>query len=150
LRKFIEDNQIENIIFISGDLHIGAIDNGIASGFPEMTVPPASYFWSQTYITPGIWSEGIYGKFFDLNTWGYGVVTVSTNPDKVLLEVKDEHGNVRVAYELYDQLTGEALGLDGYTNFMTTVQPTPLPSTLSFFTLSLLGLGALGWRRRRR
>jgi alkaline phosphatase D len=104
LRKFIEDNQIKNIIFISGDLHIGAIDSGTASGFPEMTVPPASSWVSSTAgkTQPGIWSEGIYQRkgLFDPYDWGYGVVTVSTNPDKVLLEVKDDNGHVRVAHEI--------------------------------------------------
>ena len=38
LRDFINTNQIQGILFISGDLHLGAIDNGINSGFPEMCI----------------------------------------------------------------------------------------------------------------
>ena len=37
LRDFINTNQNKES-FLSGDLHLGAIDNGINSGFPEMCI----------------------------------------------------------------------------------------------------------------
>jgi hypothetical protein len=45
----------------------------------------------------GQWSQGTY-----VNPTGscrqYGVVTVTTNPDQVLLQIKDENGNLKVSY----------------------------------------------------
>ncbi|MDQ3415029.1 MAG: alkaline phosphatase D family protein, partial [Verrucomicrobiota bacterium] len=41
LRTFITTNNIKNVVFIAGDLHLGAIDNGTQAGFPEMCVAGA-------------------------------------------------------------------------------------------------------------
>ena len=44
------------------------------------------------------------GKRTDRNSGscnGYIVVTVVTNPDRLLLEVKDENGNIRLSYVIY-------------------------------------------------
>src|SRR5438034_5726432 len=38
LRDFINTNNIQGVVFVSGDLHLGAIDNGTQAGFPEMCV----------------------------------------------------------------------------------------------------------------
>jgi alkaline phosphatase D len=101
LRKFIQDNQIEGIVFISGDLHIGGIDNGTASGFPEMVVPAPNHPRAcGTAPSPGNWSEGIYYSSTGPCN-GYGVVTVLTNPDRLLLEVKNQDGNTRLSYVVY-------------------------------------------------
>lgn len=101
LRKFIQDNEISGIVFISGDLHVGGIDNGIASGFPEMVVPAPNFrLYCLTGPSLGNWSEGVYyNPSGPCN--GYGVVTVLTNPDRLLLEVKDEDGNIRLSYVVY-------------------------------------------------
>jgi alkaline phosphatase D len=103
LRKFVSQNKIKNVFFVSGDLHFGGIDNGIASGIPEMLVGNINIL-----LNPGIncaagligrWSQGTY-----YTTTGdcmqYGVVTLSTNPDQALMQIKDENGNVRVSYTL--------------------------------------------------
>ena len=42
LRNFINTNNIRGVVFISGDLHLGAIDNGTQAGFPEMCVASAN------------------------------------------------------------------------------------------------------------
>jgi alkaline phosphatase D len=96
IRGFIESNKISGVIFISGDLHMGGIDNGIASGFPEMVVPSPNLN-TCTSSTIGKWSEGIYYNSSG-PCRGYGIITVLTDPDRVLLEVKDENGNVRLSY----------------------------------------------------
>jgi len=104
LRNFIQDNHISGIVFISGDLHMGGIDNGVASGFPEVTlpgpnlIPPLGKDCATSF--PGNWSEGIYFNSAGACN-GYGVVTVLTNPDRLLLEVKDENGNIRLSYVIY-------------------------------------------------
>ena len=104
LRAFIEDNGITGVVFISGDLHSGGIDDGTAAGVPEMLAPsadgnPPGGGKCYTSTTPGEWSEGIYAS--DLEPCrGYGLVTVLTNPDRMLLEVRDEWGGVQVSHEL--------------------------------------------------
>jgi alkaline phosphatase D len=100
LRKFIQDSQISGIVFISGDLHMGGIDNGTASGFTEMVVPGPNLEGCLSSDLPGNWSEGIY--YNDTGPCnGYGVVTVLTNPDRLLFEVKDENGTTRLSYIVY-------------------------------------------------
>jgi alkaline phosphatase D len=98
IRKFIEDSKINNIVFISGDLHIGGIDMGIASGFPEMVVPSPNLIGCASGEV-GRWSHGVYASQSE-GCRGYGVVTVLTDPHRLLLEVKDENGNVRVEYTI--------------------------------------------------
>jgi len=41
-KNFIKSRQIKNVVFLTNDLHFGAIDDGAASGFPEMTVGAAN------------------------------------------------------------------------------------------------------------
>ncbi len=96
IRKFIEDNQITGVIFVSGDLHLGGIDNGTASGFPEMVVPSPNLTGCASGAV-GKWSEGVYYNQSG-GCRGYGVITVLTEPDRLLLEIKDENGNIRVGY----------------------------------------------------
>jgi len=113
LKNFINSNQIGGVVFISGDLHLGAIDNGSSSGFPEMCVA-APDSRRDPYDCPtageGVWSEG---DFQDPCS-GFGVVTVMENPDRLLLQAVDEYGATRVAYTV-----------DGGTPSPT---PTPTPS----------------------
>ncbi|GEM_PF-1152629 len=97
LRQFIEDNRIGGVVFASGDLGVGGIDSGVASGFPEMVVPTANSEKGRclTGRFLGKWSEGIYNS---TPCNGYGVVTVLTDPDRILLEVKDESGIVQLSH----------------------------------------------------
>lgn len=102
LVDFINTNQIEGVVFISGDLHLGAIDNGLSSGFPEMSVPmPNSRRLPYDCATSGegAWSEG---DFQDPCS-GFGVVTVMENPDRLLLQGIDEFGVTRLAYTISDE-----------------------------------------------
>jgi len=106
LLDFIRTNGIKNIIVISGDLHAGGIDDGTNARLPEILVPSASL----VAVTKGdvacasieaegigIWSAGTY---FDQTSGttcqGYGVIKVLTNPDRVILEVKNQDGVVKI------------------------------------------------------
>ena len=63
---------------------------GIAFGFPETVVPSPNFSHAcLTGLSPGNWSEGIYYNP-EGSCNGYGVVTVLTNPDRLLFEVKDQ------------------------------------------------------------
>ena len=95
LRNFINTNNIEGVVFISGDLHTGAIDNGIHAGFPELCVIQANGIAGRCPThRPGLWSEGYYQG----NCTGYGLVKILQNPDRLILQVKDEYGNVQIAH----------------------------------------------------
>lgn len=94
LVNFIRDNKISGIILLSGDLHAGGLDDGTHSDFPEMVVPSPNGQHCLTAPGPGKWSEGAYARPSDEPCNGYGVVTVQTNPNRVLLQVKNESGDV--------------------------------------------------------
>ncbi|MEO7166669.1 MAG: alkaline phosphatase D family protein [Spartobacteria bacterium] len=97
LRAFITANDIKGVVFISGDLHLGAIDNGSAAGFPEMCVASANSQKKNQHCATsdqGTWSEGT----FDDPCTGYGLVTILTEPDRLILEAVDETGATRVSY----------------------------------------------------
>jgi len=104
LRSFIEENEIAGVVFISGDLHMGGIDDGRAAGFPEMVVPRVTGGPDPgkncSTGRPGEWSEGVFNNIGGPCA-GYGVLTVLTDPDRLILEVKDEYGDVQVAHSIY-------------------------------------------------
>jgi alkaline phosphatase D len=95
LKNFINTNNIQGVVFISGDLHLGAIDNGIQAGFPEMCVSQPNGIAD---ICPtgqfGVWSEGYYQG----GCAGYGLVKVLQNPDRLVLRAMDQFGNVQISY----------------------------------------------------
>jgi alkaline phosphatase D len=101
LRNFINSNQIKNVVFLTNDLHFGGIDDGAESGFPEMTVGAVNLL-----IAPGSTCRASNVGKWDVGTYyndtgpcyQYGVITVSTNPDQLLLQIKDDQGNVRISY----------------------------------------------------
>ena len=96
---FIEANDIVGVVMLSGDFHFGGIDDGGNSGVPEIMVPPANYAGCRRALGEkyGYWSEGVYSTAEVQGTcWGYALVTVLTNPDRVVLEVKDAEGDTRI------------------------------------------------------
>ena len=73
----------------------GGIDNGTNAGFPELCVIQANgVVGSCPTHRPGLWSEGYYQG----NCTGYGTVKILQNPDRLVLQVKDEYGNVQIAH----------------------------------------------------
>jgi phosphodiesterase/alkaline phosphatase D-like protein len=117
LRDFINTNNIQGVVFIAGDLHLGAIDNGTQSGFPEMCVAAANSRQAphQCATGPtGTWSEG----FYDDTCPGFGLVTISQDPDRVVLQAADEYGNIHVSYTV----------AAGTPTPSPTETPTPTPS----------------------
>ena len=111
LRHFIESNEIKGVVFISGDLHLSAIDNGSNAGFPEMCVtqPNASRVGFCATAPVGHWSEGYYDDVCS----GYGLVTIQHDPNRLTLQVADEDGIKHLSYTLTDDTP--------------TPSPTPTP-----------------------
>jgi alkaline phosphatase D len=90
IKDFINNNNIENVIVICGDIHTGGgIDDGTNMGFglPEMTVPHTNLVSGNT-ANLGTWSEGV-----TAGARGYGLVTVSST--SVTLYAKSANGSVR-------------------------------------------------------
>jgi alkaline phosphatase D len=96
LKSFITTNNIQDVVFIAGDLHLAAIDNGSISGFPEMCVPQPNADRTGSCATGarGTWSEG----YYDDTCAGYGLVTVSQNPDRLILQTADQFGQIHLSY----------------------------------------------------
>ena len=104
---FITINEISNVIFISGDLHSGgALDNGLNSEFPELSVPhanippcttPTSCKCHTAGDNPGTWSEGL---LCGLNNPGYGFITV--RHESVTLEAKGDDGSIRLSIDVQE------------------------------------------------
>ena len=110
LKNYIQDNGIQGIVFISGDLHLGAIDNGSAAGFPEMCVSQPNGNGNCPTALPGTWSQGYYD---DVSCKGFSLVTITTDPDQMTLIVLDEFGHTQISYTLGDGIP--------------TPTPTPTP-----------------------
>lgn len=118
LVDYIKGEGIKNIIFISGDIHAGAITNGMNSlydTFWEMAVPNADLqagFCDSTLFrgigrfgewTHGTWGEGFGALIPPQPCRGYGVIEVFTDPDQVQLSVKDEHGVTKLVVLVPDE-----------------------------------------------
>lgn len=105
LVRFINRNHIQGVILLSGDAHGGAIDDGTNAGLPEMLVPGPNMMRSCfTVHQIGSWTHGVYGTIANTGCRGYGLVRISTNPDRALLQVKDENGLVKLEMELAAQV----------------------------------------------
>jgi alkaline phosphatase D len=111
LRNFIDSHAIPGVVFISGDLHLSAIDNGANAGFPEMCVtqPNAARGGFCATGPLGNWSEGYYND----SCSGYGLVTIQHDPDRLTLQLADQDGVKHLSYTLTDDTP--------------TPSPTPTP-----------------------
>ena len=111
LKNFINTNNIQGVVFISGDLHLGAIDDGVHAGFPEMCVATPNIELETRCSTdvPGDWTEG----FYDDTCTGYGLVTILQNPDRLILQVADQDGNIHISYTVLTE--DQAIHSDNYT-----------------------------------
>ncbi|HEY2711473.1 MAG TPA: alkaline phosphatase D family protein [Chthoniobacterales bacterium] len=128
LRDFINSNNIQNVVFISGDLHLDAIDNGTASGFPEMCVAPPGGITPGDHCStdaPGIWSEGYYEGLCA----GYGVVSVMQNPDRLLLQAVDQFGTRQVTYTVAAATPTPTPTATPTPTPTPTATPTPTPGS---------------------
>jgi len=126
LKNYILANNILNVVFIAGDLHLNAIDNGSASGFPEMCVAQANRTINFSCATApnGTWSEG----YYDDTCAGYGLVNIDRNPDRLVLQAVDEFGIIRIAYTVNDETPPPTPTPTPTATPTPTETPTPTPT----------------------
>jgi phosphodiesterase/alkaline phosphatase D-like protein len=105
LKSFIDSHGIKNVVIVSGDLHLGAIDDGThgsgtQTAFPEMCVlQPNGLGDCPTTNDPGVWTQGTYQGTCS----GYGLVTIQTNPDRLTFQAVDEFGIRHITYTITAQ-----------------------------------------------
>ncbi len=100
LIKYVSDNEIENVIFLSGDTHTTGVDDGANSIFPELMASGLDRTNGRIvqifeYLGIHVWNSG--GHTFDLpmSKFGnsFGRVSVFCS-DSVRLEAVTEEGEV--------------------------------------------------------
>lgn len=103
IMKVVKENNIRNVIVVSGDTHSSYIDDGTNSFFPEISASNLDV--NNTYLNSKlkeggleIWNRGSYEG--ELHT--YGRVSFINNADipYALLELVDSRGNVVLSYRL--------------------------------------------------
>lgn len=105
--NFITDNGIQNVIFLTTDLH-GAVVNTLENGCREIIIGPiARETIGEELEGLGVPVEFLQGLlpdigWYELNTYNYGLVRVLTSetPARVLIEIKDGDGNLLHTVEI--------------------------------------------------
>lgn len=98
--NLVKQNKIAGVIVISGDIHIGAMDNGHNAGLPTMVVPGVNLKYCSTVPqhSVGKWTEGLYGdparNQNDAPCNGYGIVTLK--PKRAVLRINNEKGKTKL------------------------------------------------------
>ena len=107
LIDFCRKNQLKNIIFLSGDAHSSAIDDGKNAGFPELMAAGLAQKNSKiagiiyNNFKLNLWNKGGQGIHNQNYNHAYGKVTVNYN-NSVLLEVVDDQGKVIASHQVED------------------------------------------------
>ncbi len=135
LTRHVLDNEIENVIFLSGDSHNSGIDDGSSSIFPEMMAGPLDRRNSETVAlleSVGVFVYNQGGHTIDQLDFGnaYGRVTVF-GADSVRLEAVSENGGV----------LGSHTVADGY--LPAAVNTTIAPAILDFSDTPNIGFPAI-------
>jgi hypothetical protein len=105
---FCAQNQISNVIFLSGDSHNSAIDNGTNAGFPELMsgnlgiTNSRTAFLMDSLLFVDVWSEGGQGLHGNNNfNNAFGKVEVFGS-DSVRLCAIDMFGTTITCYTVHD------------------------------------------------
>ncbi len=112
LLNFITDNGIENVIFLTTDLH-GTIVNTLENGCMEIIIGPIARetigeeleaMEVSIELLEGL-LPGITDEFYNLDIYNYGLVKVLTSetPAKVVIEIKDGDGNLLHTLEIPEE-----------------------------------------------
>jgi alkaline phosphatase D len=97
---WIAANGIKNVVILSGDAHMGALDNGFWAVYPEMVTPAANFTGATPYSCDnlderGNWSAGTYPPVPGPAVCN-GYSTVRVTELDLVLTVKDDAGNVKL------------------------------------------------------
>ncbi len=135
--RAVHDNDIENVIVLSGDSHNTAIDDGEHSFFPELMGGGLDRTNSQEVameatFTLRLWNRG--GQYYENNNFNnaYGRVTVF-GPDSVRLEAVDEFKDIIASYTV----------LPGYTVDPVRIGAAPYGQSFGEVTVGEAGLSAI-------
>jgi len=112
LLTFITDNGIENVIFLTTDLH-GAVVNTLENGCMEIIIGPIARetigeelenLEVSIELLEGL-LPGITDEYYELDTYNYGLVRVLTGetPARVVIEIKDGDGNLLHTLEIVEE-----------------------------------------------
>ena len=105
LIDFCNDNNIENVIILSGDAHSAAIDDGKNAGFPEIMAGALAQENSEIasiiykYFKMNLWNKGGQGIGNNNFNSAFGKVTVNGN-ESVQLSIIDDKNNEIIAYDV--------------------------------------------------
>jgi len=108
LMDFIDTNEIDGVIVVSGDIHSGgAIDDGTYSGLPEMSVPIC---WPPRTLQTTCWLHGP-ARYLRCGEWshggpietgvGYGLVTLTE--DTAVIQTKSERGETLLELPVFQE-----------------------------------------------
>lgn len=105
LIDYFKQHSIRRLVFLSADVHFAAYDDGLNSTYPEMVITHADNLACNTAGNPNIglwkyqWGNDTNPAFAN-GCWGYGLIQIKTNPHRVVLENRDERGNVIISVTL--------------------------------------------------
>ena len=102
--NFISENNIKNVIVLSGDSHNAAIDDGKNAGLPEimaggLDIPNSKTVAFLSLVGLNIWDKGGQGLTTQKFNNAFGNITVYGN-DSVNLSLIDESGEMFASYTI--------------------------------------------------
>ena len=102
--NFISENNIKNVIVLSGDSHNAAIDDGKNAGLPEimaggLDIPNSKTVAFLSLLGLNIWDQGGQGLTTQLFNNAFGKITIYGN-DSVNLALIDESGKMFASYTI--------------------------------------------------
>jgi phosphodiesterase/alkaline phosphatase D-like protein len=142
---FIDNNNITNVIVLSGDSHNAAIDDGTNAGLPEIMAGNLDITNSKTitfFESFGIqiWNKGGHGISTEEFNDAFGKVTVFGS-DSVKLQLIDEFGTLFADHSVISEKITSVASEKGIYNFhLTQNYPNPFnPLTKIKYTLARSG-----------
>jgi len=105
LLNFCRDNNIKNVIVLSGDAHTAAIDNGKNAGFPELMAGGLAQKNSKlaaiikNNLRLNLWNQGGQGIGNKNFNDAYGKVTIHGD-NYITLSAIDKFGTIICTYDL--------------------------------------------------
>ena len=135
--NFIKDNDLKNIIVISGDTHGCAIDDGTNAGLPEMNASGLSVSSTELYfqfneilstlnldLDKWLWNKGGLGINNSNTKNAFGKIEVFGN-DSVSLCIVDEDNTIVACHTIYSNTSTTGLNNSNIINDLVKVFPNP-------------------------